>query len=275
MPSHRKSQTVMVIDTRALRRSGISALLAPWAERHELEINALSPEQALELFEADNGCQMIVLNVGGQSITEREIQQRLKVIRALSPNAPIVAMSDREDSAEVMAALSAGLQGFLPTSIAQELALEAFSFILKGGSFFPPSAIRNASPAPPQEPEPSPTGRGGNGERGRSGGGHRAATDDIDDDVRGPVMTSRQQEVLRLLKDGHPNKVIARLLGMTEGTVKVHVRQIMRKLGASNRTQAALCAMHCDTISEDPLPLPDDDHDPPVVRDIPRVYAAE
>jgi DNA-binding NarL/FixJ family response regulator len=55
-------------------------------------------------------------------------------------------------------------------------------------------------------------------------------------------LTPRQLEVLGRLREGKPNKLIARDLNMTEATVKVHVRQIMRKLGATNRTQAVLCA---------------------------------
>ncbi|MCS6780698.1 MAG: response regulator transcription factor, partial [Geminicoccaceae bacterium] len=53
-------------------------------------------------------------------------------------------------------------------------------------------------------------------------------------------LTPRQREVLELLGQGRPNKVIAQRLAMCESTVKVHVRQIMRKLGARNRTEVAL-----------------------------------
>jgi DNA-binding NarL/FixJ family response regulator len=59
-------------------------------------------------------------------------------------------------------------------------------------------------------------------------------------DARG--LTTRQQEVLERLRQGESNKLIGRQLKLRESTVKVHIRQIMRKLGATNRTQAALCA---------------------------------
>jgi DNA-binding NarL/FixJ family response regulator len=55
-------------------------------------------------------------------------------------------------------------------------------------------------------------------------------------------LTPSEQRVLELLKKGQPNKVIARELDIEETTVKVHVRRIMRKLNAANRTQAALVA---------------------------------
>ena len=64
--------------------------------------------------------------------------------------------------------------------------------------------------------------------------------------VHGPQgrVTERQYAVLVGLCQGDPNKVIGRKLGMTETTVKVHVREIMRKLGVSNRTQVAIAAAH-------------------------------
>ena len=55
-------------------------------------------------------------------------------------------------------------------------------------------------------------------------------------------LTPSEQRVLELLKEGKPNKVIARELDIEETTVKVHVRRIMKKLNAANRTQAALVA---------------------------------
>ena len=55
-------------------------------------------------------------------------------------------------------------------------------------------------------------------------------------------LTARERQVLERLQLGAANKVIARQLNLRESTVKVHIRRIMRKLGAINRTQAALCA---------------------------------
>jgi DNA-binding NarL/FixJ family response regulator len=63
------------------------------------------------------------------------------------------------------------------------------------------------------------------------------------------MLTSRQTDVLHLLRSGQSNKYIARELNMRESTVKVHVRQIMRKLGAANRTQAALFARQMEVLA--------------------------
>ena len=53
-------------------------------------------------------------------------------------------------------------------------------------------------------------------------------------------MTEREREILRLLADGHPNKVIARTLGISEKTVKNHVSRVFQAIGVTDRTQAAL-----------------------------------
>ena len=57
-----------------------------------------------------------------------------------------------------------------------------------------------------------------------------------------PDLTPRQTEVLQLLSRGLPNKAIARALGVSEGTVKVHLVAVFRSLNVSNRTEAVLAA---------------------------------
>jgi two-component system nitrate/nitrite response regulator NarL len=66
---------------------------------------------------------------------------------------------------------------------------------------------------------------------------------------RAGSLTSKQEEVFNLLRQGQTNKLIARKLGMSEATVKVHVRRIIRRFGVTNRTQAAISAMNESTLS--------------------------
>jgi two-component system nitrate/nitrite response regulator NarL len=61
-------------------------------------------------------------------------------------------------------------------------------------------------------------------------------------DLRSKKLSTREAEILVCLKDGASNKVIARMLNLSDATVKVHVKTILRKVGVSNRTQAALWA---------------------------------
>jgi DNA-binding CsgD family transcriptional regulator len=125
---------------------------------------------------------------------------------------------------EAIAAFRAAACGFIPMSLDPSLALHAFTFLMSGGSYFPPTFLNNL-------PEFNYE---------NSLAADRAATE-VSLYVGG--LTRKQQQVLDLLRKGRPNKVIARALSMQEATVKVHVRQILRKLGVSNRTEAALmCA---------------------------------
>jgi two-component system, NarL family, nitrate/nitrite response regulator NarL len=74
-------------------------------------------------------------------------------------------------------------------------------------------------------------------------GGGNGAKKDLEDAARNHSLTTRQRAVLELLGRGETNKAIARRLGLREGTVKAHMRQIIRKLGVTNRTEVAVvCA---------------------------------
>lgn len=105
--------------------------------------------------------------------------------------------------------------GFMPTSIEPAVAFQALSFIRSGGSFLPPSALSTSL-------------------REATMNGVAPVSD----------LTARQEEVFGRLCKGLSNKAIARQLDMSEATVKVHARHIMRKFGVANRTQLAVAAMN-------------------------------
>lgn len=112
----------------------------------------------------------------------------------------------------VREALRGGVSGFISTTQTGAATLHsAIDFVLSGGAFVPPELFFD-------------------GQRGTARGAARP------EPSRG--LTRRQDEVLTKLKEGKPNKIIAFELGMSESTVKVHLHNIMRKLGVTNRTQA-------------------------------------
>src|SRR4029077_14102804 len=115
---------------------------------------------------------------------------------------------------------------------------QALSFIFKGGSYFPATV-------PPRRRSPVHL----NGTMEFTSPAVACTTLDMGDAVVESVadtgatninLTERQKSVLARLGRGDSNKAIARVLGIREGTVKVHVRQIMRKLGVTHRTQVAI-----------------------------------
>ena len=239
----RPSSSVAIIDAKELRRAGITSLFEPWARTEKLRLTPFAPDQAHEALQSGTDVRLLIFSIGGESIAERENLQELKVLRALASEIPLVIISDRDDANDITAAFAAGARGFINSGMPSALAYQTLSFILNGGSYFPPSvmhqlAARSGQSEPPAGPteasesKPKPTGKGGNG----SGSAHSRSNLGC----RSVNMTARQQEVLDHLCLGESNKLIARRLGMTEGTVKVHIREMMRKCEVSNRTQLAL-----------------------------------
>jgi len=133
---------------------------------------------------------------------------------------PLVVISGSVDGGLVAACIRAGARGFLPKGCEAEVLDHALPIVLGGGIYapLPGPAVAAAQPITVTPPPPAPSG---------------GAVEDL---------TERQRDVLRLLLQGQSNKEIARSLGVLEGTVKVHLRSIMQRLGARNRTQLALLA---------------------------------
>jgi DNA-binding NarL/FixJ family response regulator len=130
-------------------------------------------------------------------------------LREAAPTLPVVVASGQEDAATIRAVLAAGALGFIPKSERPEVLLGALRLIRAGGVYVPPRLL-DAHVAP------------------------AAATTG--------ELTPRQLDVLTCLMRGEPNKLIARALGLTEGTVKIHIAAILRVLQARNRTEAVLRA---------------------------------
>ena len=136
-------------------------------------------------------------------------------VRQSFQSTPLIVLSDAEDAhqpAAICSILKQGAQGFVPTrTMGIPMIVAAIRFVEAGGTFAPldlllnPQANAKREILPPTLPN---------------------------------RLTSRQVAVLDHLQQGKANKIIAHELGMSESTVKVHVRNIMRKMGATNRTQA-------------------------------------
>jgi len=145
-----------------------------------------------------------------------ELQRQVALLAEREPSAPIVILSENEDLEFVRAALASGARGYIPMSTGLEEAIEAIRFVITGGTFVPASSI---------VPSRSPNDHG-----------------DAGKNVGGRLLTERQTAVVEALRRGKANKIIAYELNLRESTVKVHVRNIMKKLNAKNRTEVAFIA---------------------------------
>jgi DNA-binding NarL/FixJ family response regulator len=211
-----KSGLVVLIDGLAMRRACMLSALEPWAESLDLRLSSYEPKDVQDLEDEDD-VRLVLINTGGASLAETEQHELLLAAKAAYAG-PYAIISDRTDPDDAVAAAELGFQAFLPAILPLDIVKQALIFIMNGGTYFPREALLATLSIHARMPN-----------RHRSVDGS-------------PNLTQRQTEVLERLRFGRSNKHIARELNMQEATVKVHVRQIMRKLGAANRTQAALLA---------------------------------
>src|SRR5215472_8353157 len=165
---------------------------------------------------------IIVFNLHSRSFDSDEVRDEVRAIREAAPGTPLIVMSDLEDGAEVRRAMEHGARGYLPPHLPLSQAMAAIRFVKDGGTYIPQCVLASII----QEPS-------------------SACLVDGDGDLVG--FSPRQLQVLELLKEGKQNKIIAHELDMSEGTVKVHIRQIMRKLKVTNRTQVVLLTQGIQT----------------------------
>jgi DNA-binding NarL/FixJ family response regulator len=231
---------VLIIDTVPLRSLNLLNRLDRLAIASEAPVASHTLDEAEQRIEADSNYKMLIYNVGGASIADCDDLEQIKALRALVPDVPLMIFCDSKSREEIISALNVDEQGFLYAGTNAELALRVFSCIVNGGSY-PPSRMGpkwsySAQRHPAMDRSRTPPYV--------TGGDNGAAQDSKDEGQTNRNLTARQMAVLELVRCGESNKVIARRLGMREGTVKVHVRQIMRKFGVTNRTQVAVVCMH-------------------------------
>ena len=231
--SGRLSQRVALIDPKPLTRRSIGDLLAKAFPECGM-VAASTCEELLEIDETRIGRpNLVVVYIRNLGLTSTYVQSALELLRVRLPEASTVVLSDRDDVAEVNRALAHGVRGYIPTSVECGVAVAALRLISAGGTFVPPDALRATTTKPDDQPE-----------------GERLRRSD------GPDLTPRELSVIDLLREGKPNKLIGRELEMQESTVKVHVRNILKKLNARNRTHAALVASRLLGKGAEPVALP-------------------
>lgn len=136
----------------------------------------------------------------------------LRQIRQHFPDMALIVVSGQEDPPTMRAVLATGANGFFPKAATPDLLLQAIHLVQAGGVYMPAEVLGDFHDGAPPA-------------RANASG-----------------LTPRQLAVLQRLLRGWPNKLIARELGLTEGTVKIHIAAILRALQVRNRTEAVVRA---------------------------------
>jgi DNA-binding NarL/FixJ family response regulator len=146
----------------------------------------------------------------------------LEELRADHPAIPVVVISASDRREDILRAIDLGAMGYIPKSSSNQVMLQALRLVLSGGVYLPPIALSardDVAQVVPRVADDAPAAHTTPRELG---------------------LTARQAQVLALILQGKPNKVICRELGLAEGTVKIHVAAILRALNVSTRTQAVI-----------------------------------
>jgi DNA-binding NarL/FixJ family response regulator len=139
------------------------------------------------------------------------------------PDLPLVVLSGIDELDDIEQVLDAGALGFVEKKTTAQVMLSALRLVLSGGVYIPPVLLgRIPGSERPRSVSESHTSRPG------------------EEYSRIDTLTERQLQVLEQLAQGKPNKLIARALGLQEGTVKMHLATIFRVLNVNNRVEAVI-----------------------------------
>ncbi|KVE29797.1 helix-turn-helix transcriptional regulator [Burkholderia singularis] len=206
----------LVLNSDAERRDGLKTLLRQ-IDRHAGYNDAKDWRQAQRLIKQQS---FDLITVDWRDI--ERLGDLHAFCKACSPT-PVAALTDDASPEQTRALFAAGVLGVIPRSTRPHLIVRALEIVLLGSYYVPPSALNLAEPS-------------------------ARASDSRADSLacqlparkRSPcsLLSPRQAQIMRFVHMGSTNKMIARTLGISEGTVKIHLASIFQQLGANNRASA-------------------------------------
>ncbi len=217
-----QAMLVVIADDHPLYREALSLRLKQQLPEAEVvEVGKLDDLLALAGGEGTQ-LDLILLDLCMPGMTGGKTVER--VVQAF-PEAAIVLISGVAGFQDVKYAIDAGARGFFPKTMSSQHFAQAIEMIMAGGTFLPADTLRQCGPAGVPDGE------------GQSEAAKLTAE-----------LTPRQQQVLAHLASGATNKEIGRHLDIAEVTVKLHIRQVLRKINARNRAEAVSIATRAGLI---------------------------
>jgi DNA-binding NarL/FixJ family response regulator len=210
---------ILVVDDHPLVLQALKGVLNQLDAAVDI-FDAATADGARELARTHADADLMLLDLG---LPGADGFSLLEELRNDYPAVPVVVLSGSETRENVTRALGLGAMGFIPKRYSNDVLIGALRLVMSGGLYVPPAVLPLASnpaavekPAAPAAP-PAATIR----------------PEDLG-------LTPRQSEVLALVLQGLPNKLICRRLNLAEPTVKVHMQAVLRALDAQNRVQAVI-----------------------------------
>jgi DNA-binding NarL/FixJ family response regulator len=199
---------IVIADDHALIRGGL-ALLIDMASSGAEVLQANNFKQVMIFLEQNEPVDLLLLDL---MMPGMKGEADIKAISQLWPEVPIIIVSVKEDLNSIRSSLAAGAMGYIPKTSSPDVTVSAIQLVLAGGVYVPPHVLSLGS-----------TGLEGVSEEENNFG-----------------LTQRQTEVLNFVVVGKSNQAIASELGLTTGTIKMHVSAIFKRLNVSSRTEAAM-----------------------------------
>lgn len=196
----------LIADDHELFRSGLKQLLIDAVDAGEVR-EAETLDQAIDILTSEGAGDLVLVDMRMPGMSGAEA---LSALRDGFPEAKVAVVSALEGRADIIAALGAGVHGYIPKSLPSAEIANAIRTILDGGIYVPPVLGRR---------EPDTVVRS-------------------NEALEADKLTSRQKEVLAELLKGRASKEIARTLDIAEGTVKIYLAAIYRALGVRTRAEA-------------------------------------
>jgi two-component system nitrate/nitrite response regulator NarL len=203
---------VVVIDDHPLFRKGVADLIA-MTPSLRLVGEAADGESGIHVVGATHP-DLILLDLNMKGLDGIETLRRL---RELDPEVRVVMLTVSDNEEDVLAALRAGADGYLLKDMEPEEILAGLARVTRGRLVLSDRLVDLIARALREEPRPARVSEAG--------------------------LTPREEEILGLLERGCSNKLIARELDLSVGTVKVHVKHILKKLRLKTRVEAAVWAV--------------------------------
>lgn len=202
----------MIIDRRALQRECLARCLEATQRAGTVRSYGSVGEWQASSNGAARAVGLALYYIGARRAGDPEVARDIAALQRAEGVPPVILLADSEDPDQILGALENGARGYIPSNTNLDVVVEAMHLVGAGGTFIPASSLLSAK----RSSQLGGTRHNGHG-----------------------LFTPRQFAVVEALRQGKANKIIAFELNMRESTVKVHVRNIMRKLKARNRTEVA------------------------------------